>query len=282
MSQADQNTEELHRLSKGTYEICKSISYLILALDIIPGLYIGIYVIGFKIDKAISPIILLFIAFLGMALKIVLNRHRQKADAMRRISAYNYAFGLVTPPSTFTTFKRESPPLVEFFSKNLPTTNLDQYYEPSFGPGPTRYREIYSHSAFFTWDLQKNYSNVLLLLFILLISSAVYFFYSNSTADLPIQTRFLNASTICSVLIILFIFRCFESLINAKNSADVSKEVSDKLLDNDLNNDEINSIISEYEFERATGELVPTFFYKIFRNNLKKDWDIRKKEIKEK
>lgn len=278
---ADSSTEELHRLCKGTYEICKSLGYLIFSLDILPGLYIALYVFGFAVEKSINPIVLLFLALTAMILKIILNRYRQKADSMRRISAYNYSFGLNTLPSVYTTFKREAPVFVNYFAKRVPTENLNEYYEPSFGPGPTRYREIYAHSAFFTWDLQKSYSNILIALFLILVTTAVSMFYINSTTNLPLQTRFLNASTICSVLIILFIFRCFEGLINAKNSADVSKMVSDKLLKNDLKPDEINSIIMEYEFERATGELVPTFFYKLFRNSLKTDWDILKQEIKE-
>lgn len=269
--------EQVHVLFRGTAEAVKWIRSVALFLDLgAAGLGLIGILAGANYKSVWFPAFVLLLAVLGVVLRQYAGQMRSFAQRCRRISLRALATGEDIDHLTLSDADVEAPHSARFLSSKLPASNMEQYYEPTKPVGEERLRELYAHSAFYTWWLLDIYAKVLVVVSgatLLLSFSVIYHLASDATAALTTRQAVLDA--LCTVILVVIGVRAGDNAWAAFASAKAAKKIEVALLAKPHLRVLIE-LIDGYDIERAGGPDPPTLIYCLRRNAIQKKWHARR------
>lgn len=269
--------EKVHLYFRGSSEVSKWAKTTALFLDLFSGA-IAIAGIFGSLKYFWVPLFILGSAVLSSALRSYANNIRSYSQRARRTSLRAFCLEIEIDPLTASNFSIESPVLAEWFASKLPAQSMNDYYEPVSPKGEIRLRELYAHSAFYTWRLLR-ISSFLAFIWssIVFVGSFVVIYY---LADAPrnIETTKGILESLSTVALVILCVRGVEYATTANLSAKEVRSIEESLQKKPHGRSLIE-LADSYEIERASGPDVPTIIYYFLRNKLQKQWFERRKTI---
>lgn len=268
--------ERVHRIFRGSTELVKWLRQVALFTEVIAALIAGWRI--FVPDLSWSgwaSFCLALILLSGVALRIWAKSISSFAERCRRVAIRAYALGVDISTAVSISLIGDAPVLSERLSSKLPTQSLDDYYEGAAPEGVQRTRELYAHSAFYSWRLLRACWRSYLVGTLLFAAIGFFIIYllAADTHDPTVRGRILDL--VCSVVFVFLTAKAAVVTVDAKQSADECRRVFEGLVSQSAA-DSPNDLAIDYDIERASGIKIPTFLYKISRDSLQKEWhDIR-------
>ena len=268
--------ENVHSIFRGSIEAVKYCRLMAFLLDTTAA-GITIYGLTTSSPPGWRPFAVLILALAGVSLRRFSDHGRSHAQWCRRKSIRALAFGRDIDPGTESTARSDALPFSQWLGGFLPAKNLVDYYEPTLPVGDARLRELYAHSAFYTWRLQRMYASVSWFFVFSLLCVTVAVFYGLVLDNPPPNVRDIVLEALCSTLFILFGIRSFEAAIVSTCSANESRKIADALVEKPLPDDQrLMDLADEYDHQRNGGIDAPTALYRAARDRLQREWSLRK------
>jgi hypothetical protein len=272
------NTQEAHDTFRGSAEISKWIRAAAPLAELCAAALAlhAIYLIDSTLAawRPITAFLLLVTAASARAYGAKVERF---AEECRRVSARAFAIGSDIPIGQCSAFRSDAPMFARYLAQRLPASTLESYYEPTCGVGPDRLREVYAHSAFFTWRLLRTSAIVHGIGSLLLVLSTVLLMYALVTSDLPRPVRLRALDALFSVALGVAALRLVGASIRCAFSARGTRLIADALIGHPLPGGQLLDHLTRcYDFERMGAPQAPTILYKTMRARLSNDWNHRR------
>ena len=273
-----ESAEKVHRLFRGAGEYVKIFHGLALLMDLAAAF---VAIDGLVSDPALErdwePLLVVLFALLGMVLRILAAPLDALAHQCRRLALHAYAFDREVDPAALSEVESRSSRLFESRAARLPARTLEEYYQPNCPPGPQRLREIYAHSAFYNWRLQRTQAWVAGILGSLLMVAVVTVTYILMVEPLQPGERALLIHGFYSIALAFFGLRALHRTVRSNASAAAMERLARSFIALPLPiDDALNGLILEYEVERARMPPIPTQLYRVRRDWLEKQWLTRR------
>lgn len=272
--------ERVHRAFRGSTELAKSLRFAASAAEVISVFIAGLRILMPGMSwSGWASFALAFVVISGVALHMWARAVISFSEKCRRVAIRAYGFGRDVPRAVETLLASDTPILADRFASKLPTQSLDDYYESKKPAGLGRVRELYSHSAFYSWRLRRVCWRIYLISAVVfaMLGLMVIYALASEPSDATISGRILDL--VCSIIFVFLVTRSSVAAIEVKQSFVECRRIMESLLGQDANSDP-NELTVEYDIEMSRGITIPTFLYKRMRDDLKKEWDHVSEELK--
>lgn len=271
------NAEVVHQYFRGASEVTKKLRSVALCGDLAAAAIAVLGVLGIIATKSgWLPLLTMLIVTTGIGLRTYGSSVRSFALSCRKASIRAFALDKDLDPIALTNFQEQLPPFVLSFAKKLPASNLEEYYEPTVALGPGRLCEVYAHSAFYTRRLAKAYGLIVAASAILVFMAAFAMLYHLAMDDgITKNIREAVVTTICSTIFILIFARQAQLAFACLNTVKSTRRIEEQLLEKPRAN-ALRELVDEYDIERASSPDVPTMIYECWRDELQRQWHIRR------
>jgi hypothetical protein len=277
---SENGVEHVHRLFRGSSEFVKRLLQLALVTEVIAAVVATCRALDPDLPwPGWASLALAGVVLLGVASRMWAKQARAFGERCRRVASSAYAYGLTVPAVTRTSLAAQSPSLSLWLSERLPAQTLEDYFECTLAPGLPREREIYAHSAFYSWRLLDAAWRWYLALSVVffLVGGGVIYSIAVSRPDPTLAGRLLDV--ICSVVFVVFMARAADAALEAFTSSGECKDVADQLaLGSSLERQ--RDLVIEYNIERTCGPTIPTWIYMRMRDALQAEWMQRRAELR--
>lgn len=225
------------------------------------------------------PFIAVILAFFSALIRIHAGRLGDISQTFRRMSARAFASGVDLSALDASDAAVKCPAITRRIGRSVPAPTLLEYYDPKNAPGYSRLREIYAHSAFFTWVLLKNigWISLLVSIGILVVTSAAM--YSLLMEETPVSVVHSVSEIALSFVMIVIFLRVFIYSVTALLAAGEMATLANQLILASDGESSIERLTSDYDFARATSPHIPTVFYRILRKRIEKEWIHRREAL---
>lgn len=269
--------EKVHRRFRGSSEVAKFFKSTAFLIDCASGIFACLGIFG-EWTYSYLPLIIFLMAIFSSILRWYADKAKAFAQTCRKTALRSYSFGKNIDSLTENNLEIAEPFFTEFAADRLPAQTVMEYYETTQPVGELRMRELYAHSAFYTWRLLKS-SSILVgifsfLLFILCFS--IIYRFAEGNFESSLKKAVLEA--LCTIALVLIFIRSLEFSLKSKSSFQNAMEVESKLL-MPISGDELLSVVDTYEIERSSGADPSTIIYLFMRNRLQRQWIKRRKSI---
>lgn len=270
--------ETVHNYFQGASEIAKFLHRAAFAAELAAAtLAVHGLVGGTSLAYGWRPLAIVFVAFFAIALHNLALWIEQFAHRCRRTALHSYALNQKIGPRLFDEIESQKPPFVKTFTKKLPATSLERYYQPMCPVGPSRLRELYAHSAFYNWKLLSVYGSLAVVAGIALLTAGLVLTYALAVrppeGSDSLQVRAILLDGFYSIVLALLALRSLQKSLIAFMSSATMKRLNNALLASPLPEaKDLQDLILDYEAERARTPLIPTLLYRLRRNQLEKRW----------
>lgn len=269
--------EKIHARFRGASELVKVTRGLALLIDAGAATLACLSIFGVY-KSAWVPLVLLFAAIASVACKSWASSVRGYAQRCRRLSLRAFCLDEDVDRVTESNTEVDAPWGYEWLAARVPAQSLTDYYEQTCPPGETRLRELYAHSAFYTWRLLRRHSKIAIGWAVLIFVFSFIIIYGIATEPPAAATRNAVLEALCTVVLVLLCVQAVERAIESLSSVGEAREIEERLLKKPVGK-ELDEIVDSYDIERAAGPDVPTTLYRLMRNGLQKQWHERRKAI---
>jgi hypothetical protein len=280
----DGDTQEVHDLFRGAAEVSKAARLVAFLFELVAVAIAleGIFSENSSI-KAWRPLLAFGLTFASWLLREYASHASNFADQCRRAAMRAYATESVIARSRSSEFRSDAPLFAAKLAKLLPAKTLNDYYEPKFPPGEDRLRELYAHSAFYTWRILRVSASFYSLASAALFVTAVVVLYQ-LVIDGPLTDP--DVSTVARHQVLEALFSIVLGIVGLRGLA-VSlasilgtiamRKVADALIRTPLPAAaDLDEWTESYDFERAGAPSPPTALYWLMRDKLAADWHHRR------
>jgi len=271
--------ENVHKKFRGASEVAKAARIGALVIDLAAASLACLGIFGVY-KSPWMPLALLFGAVLAVGCRSFASSVRSFAQRCRRASLRAFCFDddvdIVTESNTTV----DAPFASSWFATRVPAVNMEEYYEPVCPPGENRLRELYAHSAFYTWQMLRTHSKVVGVLAICVFVLSFCVIYGLATDPPEPSTRNAVLEALCTIILVLLCVQAVERASEAASSAREARQIEESPLRKPMGK-ELLEIADAYDIERAAGPDVPTTLYRIYRNGLQQQWHNRRKALVE-
>lgn len=272
-------TETVHRAFRGTSELVKRHHRQATALDILAaaGVVWLIFDSGCQIAKW-WPLIFLALVAGATALRLRADRLRGHAERCRRVSLRAFACATEIDSLTASDLSISTPSAAEKMAKKLPAQSCHDYYEPTLSTGAKRLTELYAHSAFFSHRLLCVHGFVAAALAVMVVAGALILVYVLAVANPGQQLRLSILEALFSVVLVVLGLRYAKDAVNSFFSSVATGKIEAALLQKPKRA-ALDELIEEYDIERVTSPMIPTWLYRITRNRFGDLWAERRSSL---
>lgn len=274
-------TQEVHVLFRGSAELAKYLRLgalgceLVAALIAIDELFLGFF--GVILWR---PVLALTLVAVAVFLREYSKEAERFAELCRSTSVRAFAKGAEVPFGQCSALRSDAPPFAAKLARRLVSTSLDNYYQPTVPPGTDRLRELYAHSAFYTWRLLRVTGWLYAALSLLVVGGAILFLYRLAAGEAMVAPRPVVLDTLLTVVIGVLGIRASVFSIGCFRSAGMARKVADALIEAPLPVERcLEELTYRYDFERNGGPAPPTAIYIILRGVLERDWIHRRRAL---
>lgn len=276
-----ERTRRVHRLFRGADEVAKYYRAIALFTEITAAVLAacgGLWP-KYALDGW-NPLVLLILLVLATALRIAARSAGAFAGRARRLSLEAFALGTDLNPLLASNLSSDAPVLSEWLAERLPAKTMEEYYRPTFRVGRERLRELYAHSAFYSWQLLRSFGKILFLatLASLALGAALLYWLALDAETIDQRDQMLNI--VMSIVFSVVILKLINATIDSYFSSSSAKTVADGLLRVEASDAEhADDLIVSYNIGRSTGAAVPTWLYKMKRERLDNEWAERRQAL---
>jgi hypothetical protein len=271
------NAEKIHKLFRGSNEIVKTSKLVALSLDLCAGSLAVAGIFG-TLKASWVPLFLLGLAVFSAIFRSLAAEVRSFAQKCRKTSLRAFSFGSDIDSTTTSDLAIDAPAFAELMAKIVPAQSLVDYYEPVSPEGETRFRELYAHSAFYTWRLLQVYSRIAFVWALIIFSISFGIIYNLAETSPQIEIRGAVIEGLCSVALVLLCVKAVEVAYAAHASSKETRQIEKSLLKG-LVGVSLAEAADEYDLALAAGLDVPTSLYRLMRNKLQQQWHERRVAI---
>lgn len=268
--------EQVHLYFKASYEFAKLlhqaafVSELVVVLLAVHGLLSNcILCLNWQ------PLAIVGTAFIAMLSRSLAHHVELFSNDCRRDSLLAFALGKEIEPRLFFEIQSAVPLLIKTFGKRLPANSLTLmgYYQSSCPPGPARLREIYAHSSFYNWRLQRTYCWLATFVGVSLLIAGFILTFILLISPPPEEVRATLLEGFYSVVLAFVAFRALQKAFRAHLNLISMKRTFEALLAEPPPEGELlQDIILRYEVVRAQTIMIPTLLYRFRRDRLEQEW----------
>lgn len=269
--------ERVHTRFRGASELSKLARLLALVVDCIAATLACLGIFG-ALKSPWVPLLIFILAVVSVAIRSFSATVRSFAHRCRRSSLRAFCSDADVDRITESNTAVDAPIGADWFAKRTPAQNLTEYYEPVCPPGEQRLRELYAHSAFYTWRLLRIYSRVASVWGVLVFALSFFVIYGLATNPPAPDTRDSVLEALCTVILVLLCIRAIETAVAANSSSNEARQIEEGLLKKP-SGQALAEIADAYDIERAAGPDVPTSLYRAMRNGLQRQWHERRLAI---
>lgn len=160
----------------------------------------------------------------------------------------------------------------------LPAANLEEYYELESAPRGARIREMYAHSAFYSWRLlrQTGWAHLAAGTVVAGVGASIVFGLALPSSSVATADKVLDI--VCSLVFVTLAARAFERGVEALFQARGARAIADGLLEIE-DTGRVQDLLTEYDIERGGGIAIPTPIYRLNRNRLQLEWRERRQGL---
>lgn len=272
----DNSTEAVHRMFRGAAELSKSLRSYALATEVVAALIAAWRAFNPQMEwSGWASFWLALLVVTGFALRVRAGYVYAFAEKCRRIASAAYACGRQVSSVVRTSLSADEPLLAKRYARRLPTQTLDDYYEPTTPTGNERLREIYAHSAFYSWRLQHVCFHMYFWVSVVLAGLGGIAIYSMATSPADVTTASRILDVVCSIVFAFLVVRAAAACLSAWCSSRECRTVADELAGS-ITSDRLREVLVNYDIERSTGPSVPTAVYLRCREGLQSAWHSRR------
>lgn len=275
----DNSTEAVHRIFRGAAELSKSLRACALATEIVAAFIAAWRAFNPQMEwSGWASFWLALLVVAGFVLRVRAGYVYAFAEKCRRIASAAYACGRQVSSIVRTSLSADEPLLAKRFARRLPTQTLDDYYEPTTPAGNERLREIYAHSAFYSWRLLHVCFHVFFGASVALAGLGGIVIYSMATSPTDVTTASRVLDVVCSIVFAFLVARTSAACLSAWCSSRECRSIADELAGS-ITSERLRDVIVNYDIERSTGPSVPTAVYLRCREGLQSAWHSRRTEM---
>lgn len=270
-----------HRLFRGASELTKIVRHFAFWLEFCAALVAALGALEVKPLGPWTPLVLVMLMAGSTALRIWSRRTQSYSERCRRLSARAYAAGDDSIGVVLLSELRADAPVgAERFGLRLPAATLDEYYEATKDPGLPRLREVYAHSAFYSWRLLRRTGVCLVILAVAVfcVGAAAIYGLAVEPPESTAAERILDF--VCSFVLVGLSCRALDAGVEACSAASESRAVAQGLIEQ-ADPGQVSELCVRYDMERSSGPPVPTIIYKRSRGALQEEWHERRKALDE-
>ena len=275
----DNSTEAVHRMFRGAAELSKSLRAIALTTEVVAAFIAAWRAFNPQMEwSGWASLWLALFVVAGFALRVRASYVYAFAEKCRRIATTAYACGRQVSSVVRTSLSADEPVLSKRFARRLPTQTLDDYYEPTTPTGNERLREIYAHSAFYSWRLLHVCFHMYFWVSVVLAGLGAIAIYSiaASPTDMAAASRILDV--VCSIVFAFLVARALAACLSAWCSSRECRRIADELAGS-ITDERLREVIANYDIERSTGPAAPTAVYLRCREGLQSAWHSRRTEM---
>lgn len=273
------NTAKVHLWFRGASEVTKSLRRGSLLCELGAAGVSLWAILGKPPDSAAGlPLAILGIAFVGTFLRAYSGAANGFAQRCRRISLRAFCTGEEVDTLTVSILDDEAPPFVERLAAKLPAKSLEEYYEPTTAPGEARQRELYAHSAFYTWRLLRVQGWGIFAFSLLALISCGVLIYHLAAEPTAQGDRKAILEAVCTVVLLVVTMKGFEASWDCYQTVTAVRAIENRLLEKPKGG-VLKDLIDSYDLERAAGPNPMTIIYTLWRNRLASKWTERRKNL---
>lgn len=273
------NVQSVHQLFRGSAEVTKIIRQFALCLELVAAMIAASSTMN---DGALwggwASLVILILMSASTVLRIWSRSTQGFSERCRRVSARAFALGEKVGAAVFSSLVSDAPLFAESTASKLPASSLIDYYEPTKPEGQARLREIWAHSAFYSWRLQRRTGWALIGVGVLvaIVGAAVIYGLAVQPREASISGRILDV--VCSLVFVVLAAKALDSGAAGIAAGREARAVADGLLETS-DPGRLDELVAEYDIERASGPSVPTLIYRLSRDELQRQWHERRKAL---
>jgi hypothetical protein len=269
--------EKVHARFRGSSELSKLMRLAALLVDVVAATFACLGIFG-TLKSPWVPLSLLVLAVVAALLRGLADAIRSFAQRCRRSSLRALCFDVDIDRVTESNTAVDAPLGTAWLANRTPPHSLAEYYEPTCPPGENRLRELYAHSAFYTWRLLRAYARIAAFWAAIVFAVSFVVIYGLATTTVTPASRDAVLEALCTVILVILCVRAFETATAAKASSNEARSIEEALLKKPIGQ-QLVEIVDAYDIERAAGPDVPTTLYRVMRNRLQTQWHERRLAI---
>jgi len=274
--------ETVHATFRGATEFVKLLRIIALGMDFVAAALAGIAIFSDPQRKSgWYSLWILILAVVSVVLRAYSGQSDSFAQRCRKTALRAFALGKDVDAITEALLDDETPPLIGLLAKWLPAKSLDDYYEPVSPPGIARLRELYAHSAFYTWRLLRIFAVLTGLVGVaVFVGSGIFIYALAMNTTIAATSRQAVLETISTVVLLVFSIRALETAWKAVVSYRSVHQIENELLKKP-EGQSLLDLVDSYDMERAAGPNPPTTLYVLRRGTLQQKWHRRREALLE-
>lgn len=222
----------------------------------------------------VLPLVILAVTVAEVVSRHFVGRLRDYAQQCRRLSMRAYAKGEDVEAARAGDLQARLPALAYALTPKFTCPTLVQYYDfTDVAAGDSRLRAICAYSAFFSSRLLRRWTAVLLLALLLIVSGGiVVLYYMAMSLAATEHTRHVYLDALLTVAWWYAAIRVLEGTIEAWHRAGRCEAVFQFLLRIKARGADLEELVEEYDYVRASGGDVPTLLYSSADKGLEAKW----------
>lgn len=280
------NAEAVHKLFLGTNEIFKTFRCLAFLAEVL-AIVIAMVAIFLPSSewRIWNPAAAFVLALVSGVLRERAEFWKQHAQEFRRISLRSLVKQEDISNASAAMYQELVGLVAKTLVRMLPSTTLEQYYCAEMEPGVNRLRELYCHSAYFSYRLLSLFARAIWIAVggVGFVCFAVLYKYLVVTPVSGSDSLFL-VEIICGTILVFGFVQLWLAATRAANSSKTCFSIATNLVltnQNTNRDSQISALAHSYDFERATGAHTPTIIYRLFRKVVANGWDEFRKGLDE-
>lgn len=266
--------QRAHRLFRGSAELSKLGRGGAVALEISAAAlaYLSLSQGGFM--HVSEPLVALLLLAVAALLRFWADACRGFALRCRRASANAYAIQADVDVRTGSDLEADKPRAATWVAQKLfGDATLEDYYDAKCSPGRDRLREIYAHSAHFTWQLLRRASVAATVLSGFGVALTLVGLYTIGAVASPGEEALSWLDVICGLVMGAVLLRVIVAAVRFGAGARSTRRIYNRLVDS-VSDPAIRvvDLTIEYDLARASGPSVPTWAYRLAGPELVSSW----------
>lgn len=269
------NAQVAHALFRGGAEAAKLMRACALGLELAAaGLSSAALLgVGGSALEIAQPLVALLFVVLAGGLRLSATQAQAFASRCRRVSASAYATGVDIDGKVLVDLQADAPFLSSTMSARLPDKTLEEYYAAEATSPEGRLREIYAHSALFTWRLLRASGWTAGLVATLILLGAIVVFYLIGALAQPTEATLTALDVLCGLVLARLWVGTLEGTVRYLRAAAEIRRLWDRLMDaGEGAPEQVRDLTIEYDVLRASQPPVPTLAYRLWRGSATAAW----------
>lgn len=274
-------TQSIHSLFRGAAELAKFYRMLAFILELLAAWIAAWRTFNhFELSDGWLSLWIASLLLIGQLLRVYARSIYQFSEKCRRTSVRAFGLQSEVPAAVHSSLECDAPIFSEWRASRLPAQELNEYYEPSFPPGPDLLRELYSYSSFYTWQLLRSSGHVFSICAGIASLAGVLVIYWLALVPNEVSLASRIVEVVCSLSFVVLAGKSFDAAADAYLSSRECRTIADGLIAQD-GGIRLEELVATYDVVRASGPAIPTRIYTLLRDRLQARWERRKDALRD-